>query len=572
MKNLEIAKIFNEIAKILEIKGENIFRIRAYEKAAQNIESLTEDIGELIKKDRLTELTGIGKDLAEKIKEIYKTGKLKFLQDLRKSMPSGLLEILDVPSVGPKTAKLLFEKLKIKDIRELEKAIEQNKLKGLFGIKEKTIENIQKGINLLKKGKERMLLSTAINVADKFITALKKMPEVKKISTAGSLRRMKETVRDIDILVISTHPEKIMDIFTTFPYVKRILAKGKTKSSVLTMDDIQVDIRVVDEASFGAALLYFTGSKGFNIKLRKIAQKRKLKINEYGIFSTKTKKEKFLAGKTEEEIFRLLKLDFITPELREDNGEIELAANGRLPKLVKLENIKGDFHVHTNYSDGKNTTLEIAQAAKKKGYKYIALTDHSQSLKIANGLSIAELKKKKREIEKVNKTLNNFQILYGTEVDIDSDGLLDYKDDILAEFDIVVAAIHTGFKQSKQQLTRRIVRACKNKHVDIIAHPTGRLWGIRDSYELNLDEIFKAAQDTGTFLEINAFPNRLDLNDVHSKAAKEYGIKFAIGTDAHTVEQLDVMSLGVAVARRGWLEKKDIVNTFRIEELLKVKK
>ncbi|MFH1656007.1 MAG: DNA polymerase/3'-5' exonuclease PolX [Candidatus Omnitrophota bacterium] len=572
MTNFEICKIFEEISKILEIKGENVFRIRAYERAAQTIENLSEDISLLIEEDRLTDLPGIGKDLSRKIKEIYKTGELKYLQDLRKTIPDGLLEILDIPSVGPKTAKMLYEKLKINNVRDLENAIKKNRLKGLFGIKDKTIENIQKGIGLLKRSKERMPLSTAVELASYFVDSLEKLPEVKKISPAGSLRRMKETVGDIDILTVSTHPKKIMDVFTKLPQVKQIMAKGETKSSLLTKEDIQVDLRVVESKSFGAALMYFTGSKNFNIKLRQIAQRKKLKVNEYGIFSVKTKKENYLAGKTEEEIFEKLNLDFIDPEMREDNGEIELAAKGELPSLIELDDLKGDFHVHTNYSDGRNSVLEIAQAAKKRGYEYIALTDHSQSLRIANGLSIAGLRKKKREIEKVNKTLKNFTILYGTEVDIDSKGNLDYKNEILAECDIVIAAIHSGFRQSKQLLTQRIVKACENKHVDIIAHPTGRLRGARDPYELDFEEVFKTAKDTGTFLEINSFPNRLDLNDIHCRQAKEHGIKLAISTDAHAADQLDAIFFGVAVARRGWLEKKDVINTLSLKELFKIKK
>ncbi|MBM3248376.1 MAG: DNA polymerase/3'-5' exonuclease PolX [Candidatus Omnitrophica bacterium] len=572
MRNLEIAEIFREIARILEIKGDNVFRIRAYERAAQNIESTTEDIAEFIKRDNLTDIPGIGKDLAEKIKEFHKTGKLKFLRDLKKTIPEGLLQILNIPSVGPKTTKLLYDKLKIKSILDLELAIKKKRLDGIFGIKDKTIENIQKGIELVKKGKERMSLATAMEIAGYFTSALRKIQEVKKISVAGSLRRMKETVKDIDILIVSNHPKKIMNTFTKLPPAKRILATGETKSSVLTKDDVQVDVRVVGEKEFGAALLYFTGSKNFNVKLRQIAQRRKQKISEYGVFSVRTAKDKYLAGKTEEEIFKLLKLDYIEPELREDTGEIELASEHKLPNLIEITDIKGDLHTHSTYSDGESSIQDMAQAAIEKGYRYIAITDHSQSLRVANGMSIDDLKKKKSEIEKLNKIFKDFTILYGTEVDIDSEGNLDYNDNVLAEFDVVVAAVHTGFKQSKTQLTKRIVSACKNKHVDIIAHPTGRLWGTRDPYDLDFDEILKVAKETGTFLEINAFPNRLDLNDIHARAAKEKGVKLAIGTDSHSFEHLNGMKFGIAVARRGWLEKSDIVNTLDIENLLKIKK
>ena len=566
MKNLEISQIFHQIAKILEIKGDNPFRIRAYERAAQNIEGLTEDIEGYIKEDRLTEIPGIGKDISGKIKEIVKTGKLKALADLKKTIPEGLLDLLNISSVGPKTAKLLYEKLKIKNISDLQGAIRKNKLGGIFGIKEKTIENISKGIELLKRGKERMTLARAVLVADEFVNALKKLPTVKKISTAGSLRRQKETVRDIDILVISDKPKKVMQAFTSSPKVRDVLAEGQTKASVRTKEDIQVDCRVLEEKSFGAALLYFTGSKNFNIKLRQLAIKKGLKINEYGVF----KREKFIAGRTEEEIFKLLGMPYIEPELREDNGEIELAINHTLPKLIDIKDVKSDLHVHSKWSDGGNTIEEIVRACLKRGYTYAAITDHSQSLKVAGGMTARDLKKKKEQIEKINQKLKTFYVLYGTEVDIDSDGKLDYKDEILKEFDLVVAAIHTGFKQSKEQLTKRLIKACQNRYVHIIAHPTGRLWGTRDAYEIDLDELLKVANQTNTFLEINAFPQRLDLNDLNCRRAKEMGVKLALGTDAHQLEQLENMKLGISVARRGWLSKEDVINTLSVEELLKM--
>jgi len=565
MKNLEVANMFSDVAKILEIKGENVFRIRAYERAAQNIEGLTEDLEHIIKEDKLTEIPGVGKDISDKIKEFVKTGKLKTYEDLKKTIPEGLLDLLNIPSVGPKTAKLLYEKLKIKNIADLEDAIKKNKLEGIFGIKEKTIENILKGIEVHKRGKERMTLAQATLLAEEFLRTLKKLSEVKEISVAGSLRRQKDTVRDVDILVISHKPNKVMDVFTKIPSVKDILAEGATKSSVRTKDDVQIDCRVVEEKSFGAALLYFTGSKNFNIKIRQLAIKKGLKVNEYGVFQ----KDKFVAGKTEQEIFKLLGMSYIEPELREDTGEIELAKKFSLPKLIELKEIKGDLHVHSKYSDGGNSIEEMVSACRNKGYSYAAITDHSQSLKVAHGLSIADLKKKKREIDKLNKRLRDFSVLFGTEVDIDSEGRIDYEDDILKQFDIVVAAVHSGFKQSKEQLTKRIIKACKNKYVHIIAHPTGRLWGTRDAYDVELDDVLKAAKGTNTHLEINSFPERLDLNDLHARRAKEMGVKLTISTDAHTTDQLDAIKFGVAVARRGWLSKEDVINTLSLEKLLK---
>ena len=568
MRNSEIVQTFREIASILEIKGANVFRIRAYERAAQNIEGLTEDIEKYAKENKLTDIPGIGKDLADRINEYIKNGKIKVYEDLKKSIPGGLLDLLNIPSVGPKTAKLLYEKLKVKSIEDLEQAIKKNKLQGIFGIKEKTIENILKGIEVLKRGKERMTLAQAMQVADEFVSALKKLSEVKKISVAGSLRRQKETVRDIDILVISDKPQKIMDVFTGLANVATVLAKGETKASVRTKDDVQVDCRVEEEKSFGAALLYFTGSKNFNIKIRQLAIKKGLKINEYGVF----RKEKFVCGRTEEEIFKTLGMSYVEPELREDTGEIELAKKSQLPHLIEVGDIKGDLHVHSKYSDGQNSIEEMLEVARKRRYSYIAITDHSAGLKVAGGLSITELKKKKQEIDKINSKLKSFRVLYGTEVDIDSDGKLDYKDNILKEFDVVVAAIHTGFKQSRAQLTKRLVKACQNKYAHIIAHPTGRLWGTRDAYDIDIDEVLRAAKNTNTHLEINAFPQRLDLNDLNCRRAKETGVKLCISTDAHTTDQLETMKLGIAVARRGWLEKKDVINTLELTELLKILK
>ncbi|MDD4900148.1 MAG: DNA polymerase/3'-5' exonuclease PolX [Candidatus Omnitrophica bacterium] len=572
MTNLELAATFRDIANILEIKGENVFRIRAYSRAAQNIESLSEDINDYIRDGRLSEIPGIGHDLSERIEEYASTGKIKIYEGLKKSIPEGLIALLSIPSVGPKTAKLLYEKLKIKNIAGLEKAISANKLQGLFGIKEKTVENIKKGIEIFKRGKERMTLAQAAYLADTFVATLKKLPEVKMISPAGSLRRQKETVRDIDILVVSKQPEKVMKTFITGPNVRDVLAHGPTKASVRTKEDVQLDCRVVEEKSFGAALVYFTGSKNFNIKIRQLAIRKKLKVNEYGIFSaTKRgrKGAKFVCGRTEEEVFKTLGMSFVPPEMRENNGEIELALKNKLPQLIEQKDIRGDLHAHSTWSDGGNKIIEMAQAAKKLGYSYIAITDHSQSLKVANGLSIADLKRKKKEIEQVNKTLKNFRVLFGTEVDIDAQGNIDYPDQVLADFDVVVAAIHTGFKQSSQQLTKRIVRACQNKYVHIIAHPTGRLWGTREPYNISLEEILKVAKETNTHLEINAFPNRLDLNDVECRRAKEVGVKMSIDTDSHETAQLSAMRFGLAVARRGWLERGDVINTLTLEKMLK---
>ena len=566
MENKEVAEIFRQVAEILEIQGENPFRIRAYLKAAQNTESLSRDIAEIAEKDELESIPGIGKDLAGKIKEIVKTGKLKFLQQLQESIPEGLTILMSVPGLGPKTAKLLYDKLKIKNINQLERAARAHKISVLPGIKEKTEENILRGIALTKKAKERMPLAEAFFIAEKITAVLKKLKEVEQIEVAGSLRRRKETVRDIDILATSSHPEKIMDVFTKLDEVKEVLAKGSTKSSVLTKSGIQVDLRVVQPKSFGAALLYFTGSKQHNIKLRQLAMKKGLKINEYGVF----RKKKWLAGKKEEDIFNKFNLGFIEPELREDRGEIEAAMKGKLPKIADLKSIKGDLHVHSKWSDGSASIEDIARAAQARGYLYVAICDHSQSIKIAGGLSTERLKKQIDLIHKLNKKFKNFRILAGSEVDIKSDGSLDYPDKMLKELDIVIAAIHTGFKQSQQQLTERMTKAMQNKYVNIIAHPSGRLIGQREPYALDMEKVLKKAKETGTCMEINAFPERLDLTDINCRRAKELGVKMAISTDAHRLQHLDFMYFGVSVARRGWLEKKDLINTSTLDKLLKL--
>ncbi len=566
MKNQEIAGIFNEIADLLEIKGENPFRIRAYRRAAQNIEGHAKNIADL-SREELLEIPGIGKDLADKIEEYLKTGKVASCEDLKKEVPEGLTELLSVPSLGPKTAKLLHERLKIKNIDELEKFARDHKLAGLPGIKEKTEKNIIRGIEMLRKGKERQPLGRVLPLASDIVEYLRKNAPVKKISVAGSLRRMKDTVRDIDILITSSNPHDVMKTFVHLPGVKEVLMQGPTKSSIITREGIQVDLRVVEEESFGAALAYFTGSKEHNIHLREMAVKKGLKINEYGIFREKDNKK--LGGKNEEDIYNILGLQYVPPEMREDTGEIEAALNNALPKLIELKDIRGDLHVHTNQSDGSHTVEELISAAKERGYEYIAITDHSKGLGIAKGLNEERLMEEKKAIDALNKKLRGFKLLMGIEVDIRSDCRMDFSDEVLAKMDIVVASIHSGFRQSKEQLTKRLVSAMKNPYVSVIAHPTGRLIGERDPYEIDMDYILKIAKETGTALEINAYPLRLDLNDIHAKKAKELGIKFVISTDTHLTSQFEYMSYGVSIARRGWLEKKDVLNTLGYDQLMK---
>ena len=569
MKNQEIAKIFNEIADLLEIKGENPFRIRAYRRAALNIESLAKDIAETSSKE-LTEVPGIGQDLAGKIEEYVSTGKIQSYEDLKKEVPEGLSVLLSVPGLGPKTAKLLSDQLEVKNLADLERFANEHKLSGLPGIKEKTEENILKGIAMLKRGTERQPLGKVLPIANDILEQLRRKAPVRKISIAGSIRRWKDTIKDIDILATSDDPKAVMRVFVHLPQVKDVLMQGPTKSSLIINEGLQVDLRVVEEESFGAALAYFTGSKAHNIRLREMAVKEGLRINEYGIF--RVEDEKKLGGKEEEDIYRILGLPFIPPELREDTGEIEAALSGRLPKLVRLSDIKGDLHVHTKRSDGSHDFDELIEAARTYGYEYIAITDHSKGLGIAHGLTEERLMEEKKEIDALNKKLKGFKLLAGVEVDIRGDGNMDFPDEILQQMDIVVASIHSGFRQQRAQITQRLVSAMKNPYVSVIAHPTGRLIGERDPYDVDMEEVLRAAKETGTAMEINAYPLRLDLTDVHAKAAKEMGVPIMISTDTHITNQFKYMIYGVSIARRGWLEKSDILNTMGYATLMRAMK
>lgn len=566
---------------LLEMEGENVFKVRAYFRAAENIGNLPEDIATIQRENRLSEIPGVGKALEEKIVEYLSTGRMSSYEKLIQRVPESLLDVINIPSVGPKKARLFFDELKVSSIEDLHQAALDGRLLELPGIKEKTVVNILKGIQVVQQGQERMGLGEAMRVADEIVTLLKAMPQVKRVEVAGSLRRMKETIRDIDILIDSTHPQDVMDAFVRLPQVKQVSVHGETKASIFTQDNIQVDLRVVEPKSFGAALVYFTGSKNFNVKLRQIAIRKKMKVNEYGVFRIKGKTKAgipssegtLLAGKTEEECFKALGLPNIPPELREDIGEERLLggrgpAERRVPTLVEQKDIKGDLHVHSTWSDGHNTISQLVEAARAKGYQYLGITDHSPRLKVAGGVSPQDLKKKKKEIERLNKGLKDFRILFGTEVEIDLDGNLDYNEKILSEFDIVIAAIHSGFEQSRERLTERLIKACRCSHVDIIAHPFGVHLGKREPCDMDFKEICKVAVDTNTFLEINAFPFRLDLNSANVYFAREHGVKFVVNTDAHSLAHFDFIKLGVAIARRGWATKKDILNTLPLKEFM----
>lgn len=569
MRNKEIAEQFYLIAQLLSLTDENPFKVRAYEKAAQVIESLPEPIEEISKDfQRLSSIPGVGKSIAEKVIEYLNTGRIQRLEELRSKFPEGIFEMLKIPGLGPKRVKLLFEKLGISNVDTLKEYAQKGMLKSLPGFGEKVEKNILEGIQMLSVSEQRLLLFDAIKVVEEILGELKNK-DIINIDPCGSLRRKKETVGDIDILccVKEGKERQTIEKFTKLSMVKKVSACGETKGSIITHSNLQVDLRVVPKEVYGAALQYFTGSKQHNIHLREIANKKNLTISEYGVFKI-GKKDKPICGETEQEVYEILGLQYIEPELREDRGEIELAQQNKLPKLIDIKDIKGDTHIHSHYSDGANSIKEISEYAYKLGYEWIIICDHSQSLKVAGGLEIKTVYKKIEEIKNLNKT-SKVRILCGQEVDILSDGRLDYPDEVLKELDFVIAAIHTGFKQSEEQITERIMKAIDNKYVHSISHPTGRLLNKRSPYKVNISKVIEYAAKNGVMLEINAFPERLDLDDIHTKYAKEHKVLLSIGTDAHHISQMEYMILGVYVARRGWLEKENVINSFSYKELIK---
>jgi len=567
MKNKFVADTLYMVADLLDLKGEVFFKTRAYRMAAQTIEALDEDIETFVQQGTLESIPGIGEALAKKITELVTTGKLHYLEELKKEVPSGLIDLLSIPGLGPKKVAAMYRNLGITTLKELQEAAAAGKLRALFGFGEITEKNILRGIQLLEKTSGRVLLSLAYKDGMEYVAYLKTCKQVRNIDVAGSLRRMKETIGDIDILASSKDPEAVMEYFVSYPAVARVLAKGSTKTSVLLKDNLQVDLRVVEDKSYGAALQYFTGSKDHNVTLRNLAIRKGFKLNEYGLFDKDT--EKFIVGKTEAEIYKKIGFPYIEPELRENRGEFEAAKKNQLPQLVGYDDILGDLHVHSEWSDGNDPIETIVQTAAERGYRFIGIADHSQSLKVANGLSEKRVTKKIVEIRQLRKKYPRITILAGTECDIKPDGTLDYSNKILKQFDYVIIGIHTAFKMEKSMMTKRITSAMENEHVDILAHPTGRLLGKRDAYEVDVDELIDTAKRTGTRLEINAFPERLDLDDVHVRQAKDHGVQISIGTDAHSIQHFDFMRFGIATARRGWLEKKDILNTLAPQDVLK---
>jgi len=569
MRNQEIAKLLRMMAAYLEMKG-IAFKPQAYEKAAYSVESLDEDIEEFVKragKEGLKNLPGIGESIAEKIIEYLKTGQIKELEELKKEVPVDIETLTSIEGVGPKTVYKLYKALGIKTLEDLEKACKEHKIRRLPGFGPQSEEKILKGIKFYKQGGGRFILGFIIPLVEKLVEYLKAHPNAKQVIPAGSYRRRKETVGDIDILAISDKPEEIMDHFVNFPEVEYIHAKGPTKTMVRLKIGLDVDLRVVEEESFGAALAYFTGSKDHNIAMRELAMKKGWKLNEYGLFDEKGKK---IAGKTEEEIYKKLDLECIPPELRENRGEIQLALQKKLPKLIEYGSIKGDLQVQTNWTDGGNSIEEMVEEAIKMGLKYICITDHTKSLAVTGGLDEEKLLKQMAYIDQLNqKYKNTIRILKGAEVNIQKDGKLDISDEVLSKLDFVGAAIHTHFNLPKSVQTERLIKAMQNPYVDCIFHPTGRVINKRPPYEIDIDKVIEEAKKTNTILEIDAYPDRLDLKDEHIKKCIEKGIKLVIDSDAHSFLHYQYLDLGVSQARRGFATAKDILNTLEVNDFLK---
>lgn len=567
MQNREIADIFYDLADLLDIQGENYFKVRAYRNAARIIAEMGDSLEDMVQRgDDLSKLPGIGKKLSQKIQEIVSTGKLQKLENLRKQIPESLRTLLSIEGLGPKRVKILHDKLHITDPESLTEAAVEHKISKLPGFGSKTEETILKGLHLLKQEGLRYLFAEAEPIVKDLSAFLQKAPQVFCVEAAGSFRRKKETVGDIDILCTAKNPLHVISYFTTYKKILKVLFAGDTRSTVILKNGLQIDLRVVKKESYGSALHYFTGSKSHVIAIRKLAIKKGLKINEYGVFEGDVN----IASRTEKEIYAAVNLPYIEPELRENRGEIEAAQRGELPQLITSKDIRGDLHSHTLYSDGMDSISALSTKAQSLGYEYIAITDHCATLAIVQGLDIQKARKQLQEIDELNAKMQDFRILKGIEVDILEDGSLGMEEEILKELDVVNAGIHSKFRLTKQEQTKRLLKAIQNPFVTGIAHPTGRLIGKRRALQLEMQEIFTACKDHNVYMEINAQPERLDLNDILIKEAKETGLKFSIATDAHASWQLNYMHYGLNQARRGWLEKKDVINTLPLKKLLQL--
>ena len=555
--NAKVASILEEVADLLELKEDTFFKVRAYRRAAKEIAALTEDIKDIYIRGHLDKVPGVGKAIHDKVAEILRTGQLQYLNDLRNEFPAGLLQVMQVPDIGPKTAARLYKELRITNLQDLKAAAEQHRIRMLKGFGERTEENILKGIRYLESRQGRMLLGYAFP-RGKALEDHMRQRGFALVSLGGSLRRMKETIGDIDILVGSSEGERAMDAFVSHPNVAEVLLRGETKTSIRLQDGVQVDMRVVAPSSFGAALQYFTGSKEHNVNMRSLANELGLKVNEYGVFRLADGAR--VAGETEEEVYAALGMQWMPPEMRENRGEVELARKGQVPEVVGLSDIRGDLHIHSEASDGVDGVGALAAAAEARGYEYMAITDHSQSLTVGNGLSVERMLENIGHIRTVQEEHPGVHLLAGAEVEIDAKGGLDYPQGLLEELDVVVAAVHSHFKMTPEEMTERLLSALSNECVDVLAHPTGRIIGEREGYDFDMERVMRAAKDNGVALEVNSFPERLDLNDVQCAIARERGVTVCINTDAHNVRQLDNMVYGVATARRGWVPPEMVLN------------
>lgn len=578
MENAEIARVFEEIADLLELTGGDKFRIRSYRNASVVVDGLPESLHALYGQgeEGLKGIPGIGESLRSKIIELLTTGRCAYHDELLKEMPAGMLEILKVSGVGPKRAALIHKELGVSSVEELEKAAAGGKLRGLAGMGETSEEKILKAVKDLKARSGRFRISLAMKYAALFTDYIGKVPGVTEVVPAGSLRRWKEEIGDIDILATCKDSSKVMDSFVAHPEVKEVLARGETKSTVVLKAGLQVDLRVLEKKSFGAALQYFTGSKAHNVALRDRAKRMGLKISEYGVFKEDGGKELWVAGKKEEDVYRAVGLPWIPPELRENRGEIEAAEEDRLPRTLGVEDIRGDLHSHTSESDGGAALEEMVEAAMKRGYEYLAVTDHSKAVGIAHGLDEKRVLAQIKAIDALNgrlkKSRKRFTVLKGTEVDIRADGTLDHPEGLLKRLDCVVASVHSSFGMRSEEMTRRVIKAIRSGRINIIGHPTGRLIGEREPIELDMEAVMDEAKKHGVALELNSYPERLDLNDTHLRLAKKKGVLVAISTDAHSPAHFENINYGIHTARRGWIEKKDVLNTRPLKELLKILK
>lgn len=566
MLNEEIAGIFEKMSRVLAFKNAERFRILAYQRAAMSLADLKEDLAALARERRLEEIPGIGKNLARMIREYIRTRRIRQYDYERKGIPDDLIDLMDVPGLGPKTLAAIHKRFRIQNIEQLRRALDTGLLLNMPGFGEKKAHNLRRGIELWLARRQRMPLGTALPLAERLLESVRQVPHVEASELAGSIRRRRETIGDIDLLVQSKDSAAALREITHLPAVRHVLAVGDTKATLVLENGIQVDVRAVPEESFGAALQYFTGSKQHNVHLRTIARQLGLKINEYGLFRGTER----LGGRTEDEIYRLLKIPIMPPEIREDRGEIEAATEGRLPALVELEEIRGDLHVHSNYSDGRSTMLEMAEAAGPLHYEYLAIADHSPSARVARGLDLERLEKKIEDLNELRTMWKGkpLRLLLGVEADILPNGQLDYPDSILSKFDVITASIHAAFKQSKDRMTGRLVDALANPRVHVLGHPTTRLIGTRDPVSFDFGRVVRAAVDAQVALEINGSPLRMDLSDTLARTAQDAGALFAINSDAHSTAQLEYMRYGVAQARRGWIEGKNVINTWPQAKLL----